>query len=94
MVLMSRVNQSLLSRVAAYLQFSPALIGLVLLTSCDSVKFYEKERLADPIMVFGAPPSEAHFFAKNTYSREGSVGGIGTTAGGGCGCCWGTAFDE
>lgn len=55
-------------------------------TSCDSVKFYQKERLADPIMAFGGSPTESHFIAKCTYSREASVGGIGSTAGGGCGC--------
>ena len=55
-------------------------------TSCDSVKFYEKERLAGPLMAFDESPSEVHFFTKNIYSREASVGGIGSSAGGGCGC--------
>jgi hypothetical protein len=63
-----------------------AALTLGCLQSCDSVKFYEKRLLADPIMAFGDPATEAHFFAKSTYSREGSVGGIGSSAGGGCGC--------
>jgi len=55
-------------------------------TGCERVAFYQKARLVDPIMVFDSSPTETHFFQKIYYSREGSVGGIGTGAGGGCGC--------
>jgi Domain of unknown function (DUF4266) len=55
-------------------------------TSCDAVKFYEKERLAGSLMAFSESPTEINFLVKNTYSREGSAGGIGSSAGGGCGC--------
>ena len=56
------------------------------LTGCAPVAFYQKGRLADPIMSMDSDPSHMHFIQKSTYSREGSVGGIGTGAGGGCGC--------
>jgi len=56
------------------------------LTSCKTVEFYQKQRLVDPAMKFEDDPTETHFVQKTTYSREGSVGGIGTGAGGGCGC--------
>ncbi len=59
---------------------------VVTLTGCDSVKFYEKRTLASPLMAFDESPTESHFIAKSIYSREGSVGGIGSSAGGGCGC--------
>jgi hypothetical protein len=56
------------------------------LSGCEGVPFYEKEHLSDPIMTLDGDPTETHFFQKVYYSREGSAGGIGTTAGGGCGC--------
>jgi len=68
-------------------------VGLILmagvmlsLSACKTVEFYEKERINDPAMKFDDSPSETHFLQKTAYSREGSVGGIGTGAGGGCGC--------
>lgn len=62
------------------------LILLPALSGCSTVEYYEKERLSDPAMVFETDPTEVHFFQKCYYSREGSAGGIGDTAGGGCGC--------
>ncbi len=58
------------------------------LTSCGAVnvKFYEKEHLGGPLMSFAGSATETHFVAKTMYSREASVGGVGTSAGGGCGC--------
>lgn len=67
-----------------------ALTGLALaagaLSGCSPVPFYEKGRLQDPIMTLSTDPTETHAYQKIYYSREGSVGGIGTSAGGGCGC--------
>lgn len=63
--------------------------GLLLLigsTSCQSVEFYDKAALSDPVMQMHVCRAEAHFYQKVFYSMEGSAGGIGTTAGGGCGC--------
>jgi len=62
------------------------LFVLLALSGCSTVEYYEKERLSDPAMVFETDPTEVHFFQKCYYSREGSAGGIGDTAGGGCGC--------
>lgn len=64
------------------------LAGLVVsqLNSCKTVEFYEKERLGDSVMSLDDGESEAHFYHKVFYSMEGSAGGIGTSAGGGCGC--------
>jgi hypothetical protein len=37
-------------------------------------------------MAFDTDPSEMHFQQKVFYSMEGSAGGFGSSAGGGCGC--------
>jgi len=64
-----------------------AILALVaVLTGCQTVEFYEKEHLSDATMLLEEDPSEIHFLQKVLYSREGSVGGVGTGAGGGCGC--------
>ncbi len=63
-----------------------AALGIASLASCNTVEFYELERLGDPMMTFEEGGAEAHFEQKVYYSMEGSAGGIGTTAGGGCGC--------
>ncbi len=61
-------------------------LTLVSLTACQVVDFTEKRHLGDEIMQLSDPEAETHFQQKSTYSREGSVGGIGGSAGGGCGC--------
>lgn len=58
----------------------------VLGASCQSVEFYEKQAFADPVMSFDQSAAHLHFHQKVVYSMEGSAGGIGSTAGGGCGC--------
>jgi hypothetical protein len=64
-----------------------AMLALVaVLTGCQTVEFYEKEHLSDATMLLDEDPSEIHFLQKVLYSREGSIGGVGTGAGGGCGC--------
>lgn len=73
------------------MQFFRILLGTLLLAAlatigCSPVAFYEKGRLQDPLMVLADDPTEVHATQKILYSREGSVGGIGTGAGGGCGC--------
>ncbi|MEQ8762787.1 MAG: DUF4266 domain-containing protein [Planctomycetota bacterium] len=65
------------------------LLGGLLLGSlpgCQNVEFYERRDLTDPVMVLADDPLETHFYQKCFYSREGSAGGIGSSAGGGCGC--------
>lgn len=63
-----------------------ALVLTLGATSCRSVEFYEKAAFSDPMMAMDIDRAEAHWHQKVFYSMEGSAGGIGTTAGGGCGC--------
>ncbi len=58
-------------------------LSLGLLAGCSTVKPYEKENLADPIMT--ASKDEAMRELKWLEAREGSTGGAGG-AGGGCAC--------
>ena len=53
---------------------------------CRGVEYHQKQRFSNAIMLFDPDGSEIHFLQKTYYSREGSAGGIGATAGGGCGC--------
>lgn len=48
--------------------------------------FYERAAFADPVMNMADEPMETHWYAKVYFSTEGSIGGIGTSGGGGCGC--------
>ncbi len=56
------------------------------LLGCKTVDFYERRLLTDAVMNLDPGPTEAHFMQKVLYSREGAAGGIGESAGGGCGC--------
>ena len=60
------------------------LLGFPL--GCRTVEFYELERLNDRVMVFDQGGAKLHLNQKILYSREGSAGGLGASAGGGCGC--------
>lgn len=60
--------------------------AVFLLSGCPTVEFYERRHLSDEVMSLEEDPGETHFYQKVYYSREGSAGGIGTSAGGGCGC--------
>jgi hypothetical protein len=59
------------------------VVALALAAGCTSVRPYEKEHLADPIMV--SSKDEAMRELKWLEAREGSTGGAGG-AGGGCAC--------
>ncbi len=63
-----------------------AVAAICLFGSCESVDFYEKEAFTDPTMELAEDRCEIHWYQKVFYSQEGSAGGIGTVAGGGCGC--------
>lgn len=56
-----------------------------LLSGCATVKPYEREYLADPIMQFDVNKEEAQLEMHFLLTREGSMGGYGG-AGGGCAC--------
>ncbi|MDH3253338.1 MAG: DUF4266 domain-containing protein [Ignavibacteria bacterium] len=62
-----------------------ALVIILTTPGCATVKSYEREKLADPIMErqdqFAKQTLEQKFFA----TREGSIGGA-SGIGGGCGC--------
>lgn len=53
---------------------------------CRGPAFYEKEALANPVMLAEPDRGETHLRQKVHYSREAGIGGIGESAGGGCGC--------
>ncbi|MFT5200105.1 MAG: hypothetical protein ACI87O_002779 [Planctomycetota bacterium] len=55
-------------------------------TSCNTVEFYEKGKLGTPVMDMAQDSGVTHFQQKVLYSIEGAAGGIGASAGGGCGC--------
>lgn len=66
-----------------------SLVSLPLLLmggACNTVEFYQKGALSDPTMQYSESPAQLHWQQKVQYSDEGAAGGIGTTAGGGCGC--------
>jgi hypothetical protein len=68
----------------------PALfITVLVLAGCTSiqpwVKPYERDRLADPIMLWNRDAISSAYLDHVYESREGSRGGTGA-AGGGCGC--------
>ncbi len=62
------------------------LLALPLFSSCRTVEFYEMEAFTDSVMNDSEDATELHFHQKIFYSMEGSAGGIGSSAGGGCGC--------
>ncbi len=57
----------------------------ILLSSCATVKPWEKGDLADPIMIFDENPIDAGIKEHFLDYREGSVGGTPAQSGG-CGC--------
>ena len=65
------------------------LILLAMLTGCSSwkpwVKPYQRQKLADPIMVQESFPLDAGYMIHMYRSREGGRGAEGA-GGGGCGC--------
>jgi len=72
--------------------FSRVLLTLLLmagLSACSGiepwVKPYERDRLADPIMLLDADPVSSSYIQHVYEAREGARGGEGA-AGGGCGC--------
>jgi hypothetical protein len=61
------------------------LFVLSLASGCSLVKPYQKEHLADPIMMSPDETNEGIRELKWLEAREGSNGGVGGT-GGGCAC--------
>lgn len=72
--------------------FSRLLLSLLVmsgLSACSGiepwVKPYERDRLADPIMLMDGDPVSSSYIQHVYEAREGARGGEGG-AGGGCGC--------
>tara|TARA_R110002072_G_scaffold25443_6_gene85196 strand:+ start:152336 stop:152614 length:279 start_codon:yes stop_codon:yes gene_type:complete len=90
---MRRFHQNLMATTPnrSRSRFGTSLLGLAMLmallaTSCQPVAFYEKQYLANALMQFDTDPTLDNFMQKVIYSREATTGGIGSKAGGGCGC--------
>jgi hypothetical protein len=62
-----------------------AVLAAAFAAGCASVKAYQREHLADPIMSFREDAAEAARELHWIEAREGSTGGAGA-AGGGCAC--------
>ena len=61
------------------------ILSFVSITGCAVVQPWERERLADPNMIFDENPIQKGIKDHYINIREGSEGGNGTQ-GGGCGC--------
>ncbi len=62
-----------------------AIFAISILSSCLTVKEYEKVYINDPDMVLKAQKSKKFVTTFQVY-REGASGANGGKAGGGCGC--------
>ena len=63
----------------------PAILATVLISSCTTVKEYQKNKLNDSEMTLSARKIEKTEMSFQTY-REGASGANGGKTGGGCGC--------
>lgn len=61
------------------------ILSILTLTSCVSVKEYQKQYLNDPDMVLSPTPIQKFDAFGETY-REGASGAVSGETGGGCGC--------
>jgi hypothetical protein len=61
------------------------LLIMMLISGCAVVQPWERERLADPNMMFDENPIQKGIKEHYINIREGSEGGTGSQ-GGGCGC--------
>ncbi len=61
------------------------VLSLALAAGCATVPAWERDRLADPLMLFPEDRFERSLHEQHLEYREGSVGGS-NAQGGGCGC--------
>jgi hypothetical protein len=64
---------------------SAVMLLLIALSSCNSVKEYDKQYINDPDMKLSARSSERYETTFQVY-REAASGANGGKTGGGCGC--------
>jgi hypothetical protein len=62
-----------------------AIVALLMITGCKTVRPYDRENLARPVMTMDPEPGPFALQQHVLSTREGSVGGFGG-GGGGCGC--------
>lgn len=69
------------------MKYTIVMIGsvLIMLTSCVSVKEYDKVQVNDPDMVLSDKKVDRNVSTFHSY-REAAVGANGGKTGGGCGC--------
>lgn len=63
-----------------------ALLVALLAQGCAPTRYYERRKLVDRAMVFDADMRLEYIRNKTEAAREGSFGGYGAAAVGGCGC--------
>jgi hypothetical protein len=62
------------------------IAGSVLLSACQTTRYFERSRLADRAMGFDGSAGLVYIRNKIEAAREGGFGGFGASAAGGCGC--------
>lgn len=63
------------------------LLGVAVTTvGCTPVRANQKQRLADPIMVFDHDHVHTEMMGHILTPREGAIGGFSAAGAGGCGC--------
>lgn len=67
------------------IRYSIAISAIVMASSCQTVKEYQKSRLNDGEMSLGNRKAEKTELSFQSY-REGASGANGGKSGGGCGC--------
>lgn len=72
-------------RHLAWFVASTLLVAL-LAQGCTPTRYYERRKLLDRAMVFDADLRLEYIRNKTEAAREGSFGGYGAAAVGGCGC--------
>jgi hypothetical protein len=83
--LMNLSNQKMKFMKTSPLTITACLIVLLTITSCSTVKEYQKNRLNDAEMVLGNRKVEKTELNSQSY-REGASGANAGKSGGGCGC--------
>jgi hypothetical protein len=74
-----------MSRLRSFALLAALAVVATLASACATVRPYQKEHLADPIMSFQSDVQEAAHDLHWMEAREGSTGGAGVAAGG-CAC--------
>ena len=68
------------------MKFIILMVLATLIGACNTVEFYEKERLNDRLLVFDADPLASQMRQHMLTPREGSIGGFSSIGVGGCAC--------